>query len=164
MANRLSHTSISKYNTCAKQYYYHYVEKYRPKVQGSALAFGSSIDGGLNTLLSGKTLEEAYKAFDDLWSEQEINKQRVQLKHSTLLAYAESDFDEDLLTESAIFDLLTNPIVGDNDPVELVKELRKRKKITSVTDEELSYINQALWHILRHKGHIFIKTYNSKYF
>lgn len=94
MGNNLSYSRINTYQECSWKYHIHYVEGIRPEMTKSSLAFGKSIDDGLNALLLTKNLSAAIIAFTDSWS---------QNKGNGLIQYSKSDFDPDFIdvTESS---------------------------------------------------------------
>lgn len=51
---KISYSANSKYQTCPRQYYFHYLRKLREEKQGSPLLFGGAMDQGLNVLLVEK--------------------------------------------------------------------------------------------------------------
>jgi len=63
----LSHSRINRYLTCPEQYRLYYVEKLRPKVQGSGLVFGAVIHGVLAGLF--RTGTDPVSAFHSQWRE-----------------------------------------------------------------------------------------------
>jgi hypothetical protein len=91
--------SISQHNkgvSCGRAWKYHYVDKLRPENQSSALLFGTAVETGINALILGKSDEEVLETFDRAWNFQKINGKVEPLPKNLKLAYAESDFDEDL--------------------------------------------------------------------
>lgn len=97
MKNKLSHSSVSKYNTCPKSYDLHYNQRIRPRKVGSALLFGKALDSGFNALLLGRSLAEAQDVFNYNWNETDINGEKITLYNSDLIKYSKNDLDEELL-------------------------------------------------------------------
>src|ERR1700744_2896054 len=97
MSTKLSFSQVNIYTTCGRKYQLHYLYKFREKFFHSALAYGSSIDSGLNTLLETRDLEKALAEFDKTWAFQYINNKLTSLSECENLVYAEKDFDPDLL-------------------------------------------------------------------
>lgn len=100
MTNRLSHSAATKFQSCAQEYKFHYIDKLRPKTTSSALLLGTAVDKAFEALVQGKESPEA--VFEKAWTFQEINKQMQHLPECELLRYSNSDIDLDLVSESDI--------------------------------------------------------------
>jgi hypothetical protein len=86
---RISHSAASTYLECPRKYFLHYFLKLRPTEKRSALAFGGSIDEGLNVLLLTRDLNTAMMRFESEW---------LQYKHIDI-AYSKADLDEFLVED-----------------------------------------------------------------
>lgn len=93
---KLSHTAKNLYLKCPMAYYMHYVLNIREEITSSALLFGSNLEHGLEALLRGKTLEEAFKAFEEAHTNVEINGKMVEAPTSKLIRYSKSDTKDGL--------------------------------------------------------------------
>lgn len=157
MSNRLSHSALNKYQDCPKAYDLHYNKRLRSKTTSSALLFGSAIDKALETLVQTKDLQKAKEVFKAQWEEQEINGVPEKLKTSTLLVYANSDFDADLLpeaTNSAQEKYLTE--------IEDIYTKKQDSGYDSLSAEEKELFNSANWLIMERKGLLMIETVNEE--
>lgn len=92
----LSHTAKNKYINCPLSYYMHYILKLREEVVGSALPFGTAIDSAQETLLKGKTLDQALKVFNEAWIAPKINGNRVDGPTTKFIKFSKADGAEGL--------------------------------------------------------------------
>lgn len=105
MGIQLSYSAAQKYINSPLSFFLHYYLKLRPIEQGSALAFGASIDGGLNALLTdlrdGRTpsLDRAIAMFDTEFSQYKA----LEIK------YSKADLDMDVLTSDDLNFISANP-------------------------------------------------------
>jgi hypothetical protein len=167
MSLKLSYTQLNTYQQCGQKYYLHYVKRKRNKYHHAALAFGSAIDNGLNTLLLTKDLQKSIDEFEKTWNFQWVNGKTISLSRAPEVVYADADCDLDLLQlededninkEAAeLFDnqdgaVVFAGIVEKKDQVGYDKLLLNEKKL-------FNYVN---WLCLRRKGHIMLHSYNEK--
>lgn len=88
---RLSHSSKDTYLSCAYKWYLHYMMKIRAIEESSPLAFGSSVDNGLNSLLETRDLNLALTHFKESW---------IKHRDDQNIKYSKSDLQEELIPES----------------------------------------------------------------
>ena len=157
MANRLSHSQVSKWQQCPTAFRHYYVEKIRTTVSRAALCFGTAIDKSTGLLLEGSTLKESKAEFDLYWSTQDVNGNPTNLATYTKLVYAKSDFDKDLITEDEAKSLETTK----GAILDLV-EKRNEKGFDSLTEKEKLISNQAFWFCLQKKGHYMLEAFKKK--
>lgn len=159
--NKLSHSKVSRYMMCPKSYKYHYIDKIRPIVQSGALIFGSAMDKALNELLLPISGEKPEDIFLDEFS-------KDGLMTDLNVVYANSDFDEDLLTGDdyrEAFKLLSSFGVEDLSISLVLKEYRslKSQKMTSgfdsLNDKQKTFYNTLNWLCLMRKGLIILRDY-----
>lgn len=157
MANRLSHSQVSKWQQCPTAFKHYYVSKIRTTVSRAALCFGTAIDKSTGLLLEGSTLKEAKAEFDNYWSTQDVNGNPTNLATYTKLVYAKGDFDKDLLSEDDAKSLETEKGII----LDLV-EKRNEKGFDSLTEKEKLLCNQAFWFCLQKKGHYMLEAFKKK--
>jgi len=159
--NKLSHSKVSRYMMCPKSYKYHYIDKIRPIVQSGALLFGSAMDKALNELLLPTSEEKPEDIFLDEFSK---NNAKTDLN----VVYANSDFDEDLLTDNEYkqakellssfgVDAPSNSLV-----LKEYKNLKTQKTFSgfdSLNDKQKSFYNALNWLCLTRKGLIILRDY-----
>lgn len=183
MANKLSFSQVNMYSQCGHKYKLHYKDGLREKFFHSALAYGSAIDAGLNTLLETRNLEKARESFLISWSEQYINGVKTQLHDSVLLVYAEKDFDYDLIPrneskklcvlaediiikeikfKSIIDNMMMNREILNLSLFLYIKEQKETYGFDNLSDRLKSFYNNMNWACLREKGLIMIDSYNKK--
>jgi hypothetical protein len=158
MANRLSHSQVSKFQQCGKAYQFWYLDKIRPIKSRSALLFGSALDKAIGVLLeangSGQTPEEVFDAY---WLHQDINGEKTYLPDNISLVYAKTDFDKDLLTPEDY-----ETIGLDRDRVLELVDKRIEVGYDNLSQDEKVSANVVFWHCLKHKGHYMIKAFREK--
>lgn len=130
MKNRLSNSSINKWNFCPTAYKHHYINKYRPIEIGSALIFGGAVDKAIEYILSPsankvENIANEYEVFDYHWRNAYINDVLTNVKECKNILYSKYDIDEDLLTDEEMEDTL----------------------------------NGKSWSSLRHKGHLMLDAF-----
>lgn len=140
MSNKLSHSSVTRYNMCPRSYKLHYVDKIRPVKTTSALLFGSAIDEALNSMLS-KDGRDPYQIFTDKWTKATINKESVNLIDSMLITYNKSDYDETVLLKDDFLNISKYKELNPNEPDKL--------------------LNVRNWHSMHRKGLLMLKAYES---
>ncbi len=159
MSNRLSYSAVDTYLSCGKKYEFSYIDKLRPKVQSSALLFGTAFDKAIEAVLKDQTCNEK-DVFDDVWQNQKINKRSVDLVESTLISYSASDFDEDLLQEDDIKFIKVKAIEYNIDIgeswVDAFKAVQSLKKDKTWTIQQQTWYNLCNWLCLRRKGHLML--------
>jgi len=168
MKTRLSHSALSKFQTCGAAYKFHYIDKLRPAVHSAALVFGSAIDAALNELLlpTGKSAEEI---FIKEYTTTEINGKEVYVPTYETLVYQTGDFDGDLLTGDDVKVLQDeaekDTIERHPDYLEVYDSLRKRKSekgFDSFTLKEKRLFNLMNWLVMKHKGLLMLQAYRKK--
>jgi hypothetical protein len=167
MNKPLSYSAINTYSTCGYKYHLRYQKKLKPKYFHAALAFGSSIDKALNTLLETKDLAKAKVTFEKEWNFQWVNKKYVALAKYTEIVYAETDFDEELLHLEDIQKLeeLVMAIDYSKSFMTLYKsilEAKKDKGWDNLSTTEKEYYNYCNWLSLMRKGYIMLDSYDKK--
>ena len=154
---QLSHSSISKYQTCGQMYKYHYVDKLRPTGIGSALLFGKAIDYAIEKELKG---EDGIKEFELKWRYQEVDGKLEDLITLDSIQYLKSDLDLELLS-SEDFDFLNEykpiNVSGIEESLKLVKQSEFRK----VSDDVIAHVNVAYWLSLRVKGKLMLEAFKT---
>lgn len=165
--NRLSHSSVSKWQQCPKLWYYHYEEKLRPKYQSGALFFGSAIDNAINALLK-KEGKDPYEIFDYNWKFGRIDGQDEKefLATSNKIVFSNTDYDKELLTDDDIEELKKHTLLNTKDEVldyyKVLSDLKKRVSWNNVSVQDQKLYNHYNWLSLRRKGHLIIKAYEDE--
>lgn len=167
----MSHSSRERYETCSEKYRLHDIERYRGLKIASALFFGNALDEAFSRLLLDKkklkTPEEleqvAYtpeQIFDKhMQSVKHVTGEPIDVPHSTLVDYYNSDFDESLLTPKHIKQLeQANPDIP-NFPafMKACQELKKQRK--KLDEEDYKLYNYVTWLTLVEKGYMMIDAY-----
>jgi PD-(D/E)XK nuclease superfamily len=160
-----SNSSKDKYNTCAKMYKLHYIDKIRPTTTSSSLVFGGAVDLGLNELLLN-TGKDAYETFIKNWTTVEINKVPTYLQTSPDIVYTTKDFDVSLLTQD---DYKEISLLIDSGKIENYNfgELAaiksdKRQGWNALTEEQKKCFNVYNWYSLKNKAKLFIEAYKEE--
>src|ERR1700677_1798185 len=96
MSNSLSHSQIKLFSDCQMKWKFSYVDRLRERTKGSALIFGTAFDKAIEAVLKDNSVDE-YKIFDEIFTDQEINKRMVHIPDSLLAIYSNADLDRDLL-------------------------------------------------------------------
>lgn len=161
MPNKLSHSSVSRFQACPKSYEYHYVKRIRTQLSPSSLLFGSALDNGLNDLLLGKTT--AKKTFEDAFTFAEINGVRTFLPTHPDLIYANADFDDELLTEDNwnVLKQTYGPIDFEDSYMEIMDK-KKASGFEGLDTKEKVLYNHLNWFSLLRKGFLMIEAYEKK--
>lgn len=169
MKTKLSHSQCQRYQLCGQAYKYHYVDKIRPRVFSAALAFGTALDDALNVLLTEKDKSPEDK-FLSVFRFQKVNNVDTFLPTCVELVYAETDYDEELLTtedHAAIQQSIEKGNIICEGPTELeyYQALRKKKKevgFANLSFEEKKYYNFLNWLSLKNKGLLMLQAYRKK--
>lgn len=177
----LSHSKLNTYLTCGKKYYYSYIERLREPITSAALLFGSALDETINEVLKDKKLENLksvtyYQArFKTNWLTGFVNKERIELPESLVIAYADQDYDFDLLSDvdiQMIYDrakVLVPTEALEGDKREVTKKIygklaaiKRKIGIENVHEDTARYINLHNWCCLLRKGEYMVSAYLSK--
>lgn len=172
MTRKLSYSQVSKYLQCPRSYKLYYKDRIREKSATSYLAFGSAMDGTLNTVLDdfkvNGTVSIDYKAiFDKEFQTITINKQEYKLIDCTLVGYAKQDFVAELLQledvrfiHAKIKELIPNYNVSDLPSLKNELEDKRSNRATEIfLEEEHKVLNIMNWCSLRRKGHLMLEAY-----
>lgn len=152
MGNRLSHSSVSKFQDCGRAWFLHYKMGYRSETQSAALLFGTAIDKAVESLVTNKNLDEARQIFKGLWEKQEINGVLTELKYSIIVVYANSDLDLDLLPED----------YEDLDEVLEIKDKKDSVGFDNLNAMEKQVFNEACWEIAKTRGLLMLEAVNNE--
>lgn len=153
------------YSTCGKKYEYHYIHRLRESIQSAALLFGSAIDVSLNEMLLDKknnklnTVKHYQDVFQKNWIFGTINNVVVPLKQSIQIAYAESDFDGDLLNDEDIEELGFNSKSAFLRYYQYVNIQKKKVGLSQLIQKDQKILNEANWRCLFHKGNLMLEAY-----
>lgn len=158
---KLSHSALSRYQTCAKSYYWHYKQRIRPTTTSSALLFGDSLDKAINCLLLKEG--DAYARFIEAFTYAEINKVKEYLPTSEKLVYANADFDADLLNETH-YKTVNDAFAGGEDHLEwqIIADKKKSVGFDGLTLNEKRYFNYVNWICLTEKAKYLIEAYKKQ--
>jgi len=167
MKNKLSYSSVTKYQTCGKAYEFHYIKKLRPNVSSANLFLGSALDTGLNSLLlnDGK---DPYEVFSKAWQLGFINKKPIQIKDSLQVVYAKTDFDVEILHPNDKLEIetyysklsLPDDYIGNS--YDFVFTRKAQGTFIRFTDEEQKLYNFCNWVCLKRKGFLIIDAYKKE--
>lgn len=163
MTNRLSHSSMSKFQDCAEAFRLHYREHLRSITQSAALLYGTAIDNATGALLEGKTLDEAKALFELSWLEQKVNGKLLQLAECPLIVYANSDLDTELLVKDDLDKLKLHR--KSEDPLAEIDKVLANKEymgFDGLPEDEKKYLNLANWLCLRRKGFLMLDAFQTK--
>jgi PD-(D/E)XK nuclease superfamily len=161
--NKLSHSSVTKFQTCPRSYAYHYRDRLRTKISSAALLFGSAIDVAIQELLKSKDLSQASSVFEQSWTTSEINGVSTHLPSCTEIAYSKNDVDIDLLSDNSRNVLIT--AYGNEWEIKLASILEKQRNkvpFKFLPKEQKALLNLYSWHCLLTKGYLMLKTVHSE--
>lgn len=169
MKLRLSYSQIRLYSECGMKYKYSYIDRLREKTKSGALLFGTAIDKAMEACLKNQEVNE-YKVFDDTFTHQDINKNIVYIPDSTLVVYAASDYDYDLLQPedikfltAKINELLPEYSGEDVDAVfKRCATAKKQKGFRHFRESENKFLNLCNWLSMRRKGHLMLKAHRER--
>lgn len=159
MKNRLSHSSTAMYQTCPQKWKYNYQDKLRSKIQSAALLFGSAVDKAITAKLKGDPSKNPINIFGYNWRFQDINGVNTYLPKSPDIAYANADYDEELLLPEDIKKLQEE--LNLLDPIKEVDYIYKEKEVVGfagLTREQKITLNYANWLCLYRKGLLMLEA------
>lgn len=157
---RLSHSALSKFQTCGKAYEFHYIQRIRPTKPRTSLLFGSAMDKAIGAALVPDK-KTPHEIFDYFWRFQEVNGKEEYIPKYKDLLYSNKDFDEDLLLEEDYVKIQREYNLNKEQALELAY---KRIDVghDRLTDEEKQRANFIFWHVMRRKGHTMIDAFIKK--
>lgn len=160
--NKLSHSSVSRYQECSKSYDYHYNHRLRSKFQSAALLFGSAVDKAIESILKNK-LNDPYTVFEGYWQRQEVNKTLTDLITCTDIVYAKNDFDFELLKDEDFKEIKKFIEFEDKEDLEgkyqLINDKRDKFGIKNLSKTELTSLNIVNWFCLKEKGRYMLTAF-----
>jgi PD-(D/E)XK nuclease superfamily len=164
---KLSHSSANRFQTCPQEWKFHYQERLRPTVQSAALLFGTAVDRGVMQILHDHkqnlvTTGSGKEAFLRAWTIQEDFSKDL-IPRCIDIVYANSDYDEELLTEEDLAQIKQD--IGVEDPVYAIKivyEVKQSKGFDGLNDDDKKLLNLANWLSLKHKGLLMMEAFKSK--
>lgn len=155
---KLSYSQLNLYTNCGERYNLHYNKKLRSVWFHAALAFGSAIDNGLNVLLKTNDRAKALAEFDKMWKFQYVNGQYTDLSSFEYLAYADTDFDKDLVSKEDQLKLGDDWLIKFNG----ICSRKDQVGYKFLDKEERLFYNLCCWYSLKTKGHVMIKSYDEQ--
>ena len=151
--NKLSHSSVTKYTDCSKAWELHYKKGFRGNLHSSALLFGTALDKALEHLIITRDESASIKIFKNMWTEQDLNGVKTQLKEATNVVYANSDFDYEILEQFCQ--------LGDDLPtkeqVDALYELKDKLSYDGLPNSKKKELNFINWHVMLVKGTLMIQ-------
>ncbi len=157
MANRLSHSSVNKFQHCPTAWNLHYKKRIRSTKAKSSLLYGTAIDKSTALLLEGQSLEEAKKVFDQYWRFQYVNGKQEYIPTLGNLVYAKADYDEDLLSDEA-----WSKIECAKEEVLNLITRRNTEGFDALRPDQKVIVNHAYWWSLYAKGHLMLEAFKKK--
>jgi hypothetical protein len=158
---KISHSGLSTASSCGMKYKYSYVDKLTSIWKGSALPFGSAMDGALNFMLLNKDkecLEDSLAVFRQEWSSQkERNGTLTLLENNQFLEYSDSDFDEELLQDQDKQKLAE--LYGPEFMERFETLAKSKKQFRNFAAPDRQFYNHVNWFSLLRKGEVMVKTY-----
>mgnify|MGYP001614238371 FL=1 len=153
----------------------HYQRKLRERVKSAALHFGDCLDKAVNQMLldhknSALKPADLYVAnFHGLWTNVKVLKQsgNEELESaitSNGIAYAESDFDKDLLMAEDVtaisnrFELIDN-VEDVLKKYYAINALKKEKGLENLHEKSVAFLNAVNWYTLKTKGSLILLEY-----
>lgn len=161
MKNKLSHSAVSKFQSCPKAYQYHYIDKLRPLFQSAALLFGTAVDAAITTMMKGgdKKPEDVFAYF---WRFQTVNGVDTYLPTYTQIVYANSDYDKELLTDEDISKLREKYEIEPPSMLDRIYAKKEEVGFKGLEEWEKEFFNHANWLCLYRKGLLMIKAVREK--
>lgn len=160
MSVKLSHSALSRYQMCPKSYQNHYILKVRPDSTTGALLFGDALDKALNCLLLNEG--DPYERFIQAFTYGQINKVDVYIPTCEKIAYANSDYDADLLTEDHHKKACEIVAGAEAFKFDEIKEKKDQYGFANLKIEEKQYYNYILWQCLCVKAELILTGYKKK--
>lgn len=152
MKVRLSHSQANKFQDCSQAWNYHYVKRIRPVTKSSALLFGNILDGAVEDYLKNRDRDNAIDQLKKSWETADINGKVYDMYDCTKVVYANSDYDQDLLTEDDITQLQAE---HGEDVLDQVKSIYKQKSAIGfdlLKNSSKVILNKANWFSMLRKG------------
>lgn len=150
MSNKLSHSSVNKFQECPKAWEYHYLKNLRSTTQSAALLFGTAIDKAVEHLVLNKNLDESKKIFYNLWEKQEINGILTELQSNPNIVYANSDLDKDLLPNTLDLEYRST--------LDEIKNKKDSVGFDNLHEQDKVFYNQANWAVARKRGELMLEA------
>lgn len=150
MNNKLSHSSVSKFQDCNMAWKLHYVDKLRSTTMSAALLFGTAIDKAVEDLVTNKDLQKAKDVFMYLWKSQEINGVLTELQKNPNIVYAANDLDTELLEGDKT--VLADEILFD------IIAKKKELGFENLSEANKTTYNNINWHIAKKRGELMLEA------
>jgi len=157
MPNRLSHSSISRWQQCPTSWKNHYVNRIRTTKSKAALLFGTALDKSISAILEQVDDQTGEQIFDQYWRFQYVNGNQEYIPTLSSLVYAKTDFDEELVSDEG-----WSKIESTKEEVLNLIQRRNSEGFDALSDEQKSIVNHAYWWSMHTKGHLMIKAFRKK--
>jgi len=161
---RYSYSATDTFMQCPEKYWKGKTHKMR--LQASAFAFGSAFEAGVDLLMEGKTLTEAFRRFKDEWTVRPANdwEEEKEVFDSPDMFYYQSDFDPKLLThwDERLCDEWAKDIVGKSagPAVDITKTAMELMKDNKPIDENVRQLaHRVLWMCCRRRGFYMLQAF-----
>lgn len=166
MAIRLSYSAVSTYKACPAKYFHSKV--WRPKLQASALPFGSAVESGVTALLEGKTLAQALAVFKLEWAVKPKSRydEAQPVFDAPKMFYYQSDYDDNLFSveDKKIIQgwcaQLLNPEKSAEE--EFDKAFAAVKNGAALEGNLLKFYHRVIWLSCRRRGIYMIKAFKDQ--
>lgn len=166
MGNRLSYSQLRLYSECGQKYKYYYLDKLRERTKSGALFFGTAIDKAVESALQHPEQDEKL-VFDKTWTHQEVNGKMTYLPDSTLVVYAQSDMDWDLITSEDLSFICAKkeellPEAADitvKEAYNACATAKKQRAFRTFKESENKFLNICNWFSLRRKGYLMLEAH-----
>lgn len=145
---RISYSAVSDYKACPTKYFLK--KKWKNKKYPSAFGFGSAVERGIDKLLEGETLEEAYEAFKSDWTVKPANKWQgdFPIKGNLEVEYYKTDYDKRLM---------------DTDDEEFINEIHAAlENNEKVTKKDHKKYCDLMWESCSRKAYVMLKGFQEQ--
>lgn len=170
--NALSHSAMSKFQDCAKSYYYRYVERIVSQYKSGALYFGSALDEALNEVLKAEMpdveAKDPYETFERWWDSQPDNDGNWEkIAKNPDVVYSNTDYDGDLMEKSdwAKAFRYRDELGLSGEPWELfdaIKQEKKERGWPNIEERRRQFYNYMNWLAMRRKGFLMLDAYKEQ--
>lgn len=154
--NKLSHSAANIWMDCNYKYKLHYKQRLRSKTQSAALFFGTAIDKAISSMLENNDYKET---FQKTWLTQELNGKTIDLRMNESIVFANSDYDDELLTNDDLLDLepYNNSGFCSKEEISNIYQRKEEKGFEELSFHDKIFLNFANWLCLKRKGLIMLE-------
>lgn len=161
----ISYSKVNTFKACPQKYYL--TKAYPPDMNASALPFGKAVESGVDVLLDGGSMEEAFKVFETEWHTASATRWSgpQPVWDNLEIFYYANDYDDKLIKEEDEakvedwFASLESKYKKKTWKEQMDKFMAQIKENSNIVDEERKFAHRVLWLCCLNRGRLMLEAF-----